>query len=102
MRSDSMYPDNQLVPVWVDEKEVARILGVAVQTLRNRRFQGLEPCFYKVGRSVRYKLSDVLSFMERHKVEPLRCGMDATVDEAGHGPAECEVPGQRMKKRGEE
>jgi hypothetical protein len=38
----------------VDEHGAARILGVSVQTLRNWRWQGVGPHYYKIGRSVRY------------------------------------------------
>jgi len=53
---------------WVDEKEVSRITGIAVQTLRNWRFQRTGPAYSKVGRAVRYRLDDVLNFMEERRV----------------------------------
>jgi hypothetical protein len=53
----------------VDEKEVSRIIGRAVQTLRNERFRGQGIPYVKMGRAVRYRLSDVIEFMENRKVK---------------------------------
>jgi len=56
-------------PRWVDEKEVSKIMGIAVQTLRNWRFQGAGPTYSKVGRAVRYCLDDVIRFMEERRIK---------------------------------
>jgi len=53
---------------YVDEKEVSRITGRAVQTLRNERFMGKGFPYIKVGGSVRYNLGDVIEFMEKRKI----------------------------------
>jgi predicted DNA-binding transcriptional regulator AlpA len=55
---------------WIDEKRAANITGLAIQTLRNYRFKGVGPPYYKLGRSVRYRLSDILTYMELRRVEP--------------------------------
>ena len=57
-------------PRWIDEKEVARITGIAVQTLRNWRFQRIAIPYSKVGkgRMVRYRLDEVIDFMEERKI----------------------------------
>lgn len=55
---------------WINEKPVAEILDMSVQTLRNWRFRGEGPPYSKLNRSVRYKLQDVLNFMESKKVVP--------------------------------
>jgi len=54
---------------YVDEREVSRITGRSLQTLRNDRFlrRGIPYC--KIGRSVRYNSEEVLRFMEAHKVQ---------------------------------
>jgi hypothetical protein len=44
--------------------------GRKLQTLANERHQGRGLPYYKVGSSVRYKLADVIRFMERHRVDP--------------------------------
>jgi len=53
----------------LDEYEVATLIGFAVASLRNWRFQGRGPSYVKMGRSVRYRLRDVLDWMESHRVE---------------------------------
>lgn len=55
---------------YLEEREVAKILGISVQTLRNRRFLGQPPPYVKLGRSVRYLLDDILAWAEKHKVIP--------------------------------
>ncbi len=58
------------IPRYIDETEVSRITGRALPTLRNDRHhrRGLPYC--KIGRSVRYALSDVIDFMENRKIIP--------------------------------
>ena len=54
---------------YLNEKEVAAILGFSVQSLRNWRFLGRGPSYIKAGRAVRYQLRDILIWMESHRVE---------------------------------
>jgi len=60
-----MEGDRYLIPA-----EVAKITNRQLQTLANDRYLGKGIPYYKVGRSIRYKLSDVLAFMEQYRVEP--------------------------------
>ncbi len=53
----------------LNEWEVAEILGLAVQTLRNWRFENRGPHYCKIGRSVRYKAEDIDGFIESSRVE---------------------------------
>lgn len=53
---------------YVDEREVAKITGRAVQTLRNDRYRGQGIKYVKIGRSVRYSLNEVTLFMEQHTI----------------------------------
>ena len=55
---------------YLNEKEVATIIGFSVQSLRNWRFLGRGPSYIKVVRAVRYQLKDVFDWMESHRVEP--------------------------------
>jgi hypothetical protein len=55
---------------YVDEREVSRITGRAMPTLRNDRHRGRGFPYTKVGRSVRYRLTDVVQFMEDRKIRP--------------------------------
>jgi predicted DNA-binding transcriptional regulator AlpA len=41
------------------EQEVSEMLGVAIPTLRAWRRVGKSPAFIRLGRAVRYRLSDV-------------------------------------------
>ncbi len=54
---------------YMNEKRVSKFTGIAVQTLRNWR-QGRKgfPCL-KVGRAVRYSVTDVVGYMETSKVK---------------------------------
>lgn len=62
------------IPRYVNEKEVSRITGRAIQTLRNDRFRGQGIPYVKIGKAIRYQLSDVIDFMENRKVktDPLK------------------------------
>ena len=57
-------------PRYISEKEVSSITGLSLQTLRNYRSVGKGPTYCKIGRAVRYPLSDLLSFMEARKITP--------------------------------
>ncbi len=58
------------IPQYLNERQVSKIVGRAIQTLRNDRHRGQGIPYVKMGqRSVRYKLSDVLVFMESRRVE---------------------------------
>jgi predicted DNA-binding transcriptional regulator AlpA len=48
---------------WWSEKEVAKVIGISVHTLRNWRFSGKGPTYQKIGRRILYPKSDVLEFM---------------------------------------
>lgn len=54
----------------MDEYEVATLIGFAVASLRNWRSMARGPNYVKMGRSVRYRLKDVLDWMDSHRVEP--------------------------------
>jgi len=55
--------------LYIDEKEVSRITGRALATLRNDRHNRRGIPYYKIGRSVRYLLTETLQFMESRKVQ---------------------------------
>jgi hypothetical protein len=54
---------------YITEREVTELTKRATQTLRNDRFLGQGIPYIKMGRSVRYNLADVISFMESRKVK---------------------------------
>lgn len=45
--------------------EVANLLRVSTRSVMRYHYKGLK--YYKVGGSTRYRLNDVLNFMESHK-----------------------------------
>ncbi|MBF0482645.1 MAG: helix-turn-helix domain-containing protein [Desulfovibrionaceae bacterium] len=55
---------------YLNEKEVADLTGISMSTLRRDRFLGQGIPYCKLGRSVRYNMADVLTYMESHKVNP--------------------------------
>jgi phage terminase Nu1 subunit (DNA packaging protein) len=54
---------------YVNEKKVAEITDIGIQTLRNDRHLGRGLPYIKKGRMVRYSLADVIAFMEQHKIK---------------------------------
>lgn len=54
---------------YLTEKQVSTITGRALSTLRNERFLGKGIPYIKIGKSVRYKYDDVISFMEAGRIE---------------------------------
>lgn len=58
-------------PKYINEKEVSRITGLALPTLRNHRHlrTGI-PYIKATRRAIRYSLEDVISFMESRKIVP--------------------------------
>lgn len=55
---------------YIDEKKAARFTSRSVQTLRNERHRGVGFPYVKLGRAVRYKLADIIEYMERRKIKP--------------------------------
>jgi hypothetical protein len=55
---------------WIEPPEVQEITGKKLQTLANERYRGTGIPYYKLGSSIRYKLSDVIGYMERHRINP--------------------------------
>jgi len=66
---DNLNIDDHLTPLYINEHVVSKITGIAVQTLRNDRHRRRGIPYIKIGRSCRYKLADVIEFMERHRVQ---------------------------------
>ena len=48
----------------VGEGPAAEYLGLAVQTMRNRRLERKPPNYLKIGRSVRYRVRDLEDYLE--------------------------------------
>lgn len=48
---------------FLNEKQLAEMLNIQSETLRNWRWEGKGPIFIKIGRNVRYRMSDVLNYI---------------------------------------
>ncbi len=59
----------KISPVYLTEKDVSILTGFALSTFRNARFNRKLFKYHKIGRSCRYKIDDVLAYMDAHKVE---------------------------------
>ena len=57
---------------WLTEQEVSVLINVTPATLQNWRWKGVGLPYIRFMRSVRYKESDVIAYMDSHavKVEP--------------------------------
>ena len=49
---------------WWNDKQVAKVIGIAVTTLRNWRSAGKGPTYQKIGGRVLYPKDDVMEFMK--------------------------------------
>jgi predicted DNA-binding transcriptional regulator AlpA len=58
--------DNKII----NEEEAAEILSIGTETLRNLRRSRKGPVFLKIGKSVRYIMSDIEDYVERARVKP--------------------------------
>ncbi len=66
---DAPVQIDPLADVFLSEKELARRWGCKAKTLSNQRCLGTGPPFVKLGRCVRYRLSDVLAFEAAGRVQ---------------------------------
>ena len=53
----------------VDERQAAVITGFSVKGLQQRRWLGKPPTYLKVGRLIRYRISDLEKFLDSCTVE---------------------------------
>jgi hypothetical protein len=54
---------------YITEQEVSKLIGRGLQTLRNDRHMGRGFPYTKLGRSVRYRLGEILDIMESRRIE---------------------------------
>ena len=54
----------------IDERELSRITGLSLSTLRNHRHLGLGVPYLKLGKAVRYSLEDLMEYLELHRIRP--------------------------------
>ena len=58
------------LPRYLTEKEVSKVTGFSVYTLRNWRNQKKGIPYLKMTKSIRYKPEDVCSYLEENRIEP--------------------------------
>ena len=56
-------------PTYINEKEVAKLTGRKVPTLRSDRHKGQGIPYRKIFRKVLYRLDEVVAFVESRKIE---------------------------------
>ena len=54
---------------YITERETHGITHFALSTLRNHRHLGIGIPYIKLKRSIRYKLSDVIGYMENRRIQ---------------------------------
>lgn len=59
-----------ITPQYLTEQDVANLTKLSLSKLRQDRFKNQGIPYYKIGRAVRYKLSDLQKFMDQHLVMP--------------------------------
>jgi predicted DNA-binding transcriptional regulator AlpA len=53
-----------LSPMFVDEKRAAELIGMSISYLQRCRIEGIGPRARKIGRVVRYAVSDLVEWVE--------------------------------------
>ena len=65
----------QIHPIAIDEKDASRYIGMSIAYLRRSRMEGNHnnqtpaPPFIKIGRSVRYLVSDLDDWLLAHRID---------------------------------
>ena len=65
-----MHPSNDPKLQTFNEVEAGQIVGLTPKALQSRRWRGEGPAYIKVGRLVRYRMSDLLAFLEANTKQP--------------------------------
>jgi predicted DNA-binding transcriptional regulator AlpA len=60
-----MFPQSIDLSALVTEKEAARFLSMSFRTLQSWRSEGKGPPYVKLGRSIRYRMNDLLVWTEK-------------------------------------
>lgn len=60
--------------MYVPERVISELFGIAVQTLRNDRCKGVGIPYVKKGKSVRYLIGDAYDYMNAHKIQTTEGG----------------------------
>jgi hypothetical protein len=66
----SSIPLEKLKDRYLTPKETSELTGINPATLANQRSARRGIPFIKVGRSIRYRMNDILAFMDEHRIDP--------------------------------
>ncbi len=59
-----------IIVKYLTDRQVSEMTGIAVQTLRNYRTLHKGPPYIRLYKSIRYRESDIVEFMEKRRVVP--------------------------------
>ena len=68
--AERMNKEQKIQTEYLTARQAGEFIGLAPQTLANKRFKGLPPPYSKIGKAIRYSMSDLIKFMESCKVLP--------------------------------
>lgn len=74
IHSPKNLTQQQVHQKFLNETQVAELVGVSIQTLRNHRFLRRGLPYYKFYKRVLYSLDDVLQYLQERRVDPERGG----------------------------
>jgi hypothetical protein len=60
----------QNLPKYLTEREVSELTRIGMKTLQQHRWLNKGIAYSRFGRTIRYRLDDVLAFMEAGRIEP--------------------------------
>jgi predicted DNA-binding transcriptional regulator AlpA len=63
----------QLSPQTLNEKDAARYLGMSRIWLSQSRMRGTGPEYIRLGRTIRYAVSDLDLYLKSHRVRRYKC-----------------------------
>ena len=58
---------------FIRAEKAAELMGIALKTLHNNRYNKKGPKYYKVGKFVLYKPEEVLAYVEQHVIILEQC-----------------------------
>ena len=69
---DTPVLNRENMSYFITEQELAKLTGISLSKIRNDRSKLRGFPYYKINKSVRYKLSDIFEWLETKRVEPLQ------------------------------
>lgn len=57
-----------LTPRYLTTEQVSQLTGLSIKALETMRYKRIGPPFLRIGRRIRYLLSDIVAWLERERV----------------------------------